>query len=91
MTSPDDLLETFNRQVREYVLQTNGVLLDAADIESWHGDEQAVQDESPVRHDAYRDDSGLPSAENLSRQGAAMWWLLARLSGWEGSASASLE
>ena len=37
-----------------------------------------------MRHPAYRDDDGLPSTENLNHQGAAMWWLLARLSGWEG-------
>ena len=86
---PDDLLEMFNRRVREYALQTDGVLLDTADIESWHGGEQALQDESPVRHAAYRDDSGLPNAENLKHQGAAMWWLLVRLTGWEGSAVSS--
>jgi hypothetical protein len=80
----DDLLEMFNRQVREYVLQTNGVLLDTADIESWHNGKQAVPDESPVRNEAYRDDLGLPSAENLNHQGTAIWWLLARLTGWEG-------
>jgi len=38
-----------------------------------------------VRHSAYRGENGLPSEENLNHQGAAMWWLLARLSGWEGS------
>jgi hypothetical protein len=85
MDKPDDRLEAFNRRVREYVLQTNGALLDTADIESWHGGEQALQGESPVRHGAYRDDSGRPGAENLNHQGAAIWWLLARLAGWEGN------
>jgi hypothetical protein len=83
--NPDNRLETFNRQVREHVLQTDGILLDTADIESWHGAEQALQDESPLRHNAYRADCGQPCAENLNRQGAAMWWLLARLSGSEGN------
>ena len=60
------------------------MLLDTADIESWHAGEHALQGDSPVRHSACRGENGLPSEENLGRQGAAMWWLLARLSGWEG-------
>jgi len=84
MDEPNELVERFNRQVREHVLQTKGVLLDTADIESWRNGDQARQGEMPVRHPAYRSESA-PSEENLSNQGAAAWWLLARLSGWQGS------
>ena len=89
MDMPNELLEQFNNQVREYVLQAQGVLLDTADIESWHMGMQALQDGVPVRHAAYRTESNLPSEENLGRQGAALWWLLARLTGWEGERAAN--
>ena len=86
MDEPDPMLERFNRAVREHVLLTRGALLDTADIESWHGAEQALRDGAPVRHGAYRGAQGLFSPENLGRQGAAAWWLLTRLSGWDGNA-----
>ena len=85
LDTPDERINEFNRQVREHVLQSQGVLLDTSDIESWHRGVQALQDGVPVRHAAYRVESNLPSEENLGRQGAALWWLLARLSGWEES------
>lgn len=37
----------------------------------------------PVRHPAYRLEPGMANEANLLRQGAATWWLLARMSGWE--------
>jgi hypothetical protein len=83
MDEPDELLERFNRRVREHVLQTQGALLDTSDIESWHAGEHALKDDAPVRHPAYRLEPGMANEANLLRQGAATWWLLARMSGWE--------
>jgi hypothetical protein len=40
--------------------------------------------EVPVRHPANRLSQGMQSQRNLANQGAAAWWLLARLSGWPG-------
>ncbi len=85
MDEPDELLERFNRRVREHVLQTQGALLDTSDIESWHAGEHALKDDAPVRHPVYRLEPGMAGEANLLRQGAATWWLLARMSGWEGS------
>ena len=84
MDEPNDILAKFNRQVRELVLQNEGLLLDIADIESWHSGEQALKDDTAVSHPAYRATVGAPASENLANQGAAMWWLLARMTGWEG-------
>jgi len=47
MDEPDELLERFNRRVREHVLQTQGALLDTSDIESWHAGEHALKDDAP--------------------------------------------
>ncbi len=84
MDEPDDILSKFNRQVRESVLRNRGMLLDAADIESWSGGEQTLVKEIPVRHPAKRMSQGMQSQGNLASQGSAAWWLLARLSGWKG-------
>jgi len=84
MDEPNDILAKFNRQVRESMLLNRGILLDAADIESWSGGEQQLVNEVPVRHPAKRMSQGMQSQGNLASQGAAAWWLLARLSGWEG-------
>jgi len=84
MDEPNDILARFNRQVRESVLMNKGMLLDAADIESWSGGEQQLLKEAPVRHPANRMSQGMESQGNLANQGAAAWWLLARLAGWAG-------
>jgi|GEM_PF-2079140 len=84
MDEPNEILAKFNRQVRESVLLNKGMLLDAADIESWSGGEQQTVNEVPVRHPANRMSQGMQSQGNLANQGSAAWWLLARLAGWEG-------
>jgi hypothetical protein len=83
MDEPNDIPAKFNRQVRESVLRNKGTLLDAADIESWSGGDQQLVKEVPVRHPANRMSQGMESQGNLASQGAAAWWLLARLAGWE--------
>ncbi len=84
MDEPNDILAKFNRQVRESVLMNQGVLIDTSDIESWSGGEQQLVNEVPVRHPANRMSQGMESQGNLVNQGAATWWLLARMAGWEG-------
>ena len=84
LDEPNDILARFNRQLRESVLRNKGVLFDAADIESWSGNEQTLVNEVPVKHPAHRMIQGMQSQGNLASHGTATWWLLARLAGWPG-------
>ena len=84
MDEPNEIMAKFNRQVRESALRNRGILLDTADIESWRNNRQQLVRDVPVRHPAYRAASGVPATDNLTNQGSAAWWLLARLAGWEG-------
>jgi hypothetical protein len=73
-----------NEQIREYCLENNKVLYDFADLDSWHGGEQATYLYDglriPVEHPFYHggDDSHTTYA-SCENKGRALWWLLASL------------
>lgn len=85
-----------NERIREFVKQNNKVLFDYGEMDTWStdGTEQNTYsyditgDEIPREHpdwgtDPYYD-AGHINEEGTVMKAKAMWWLLARLAGWNG-------
>ena len=79
----------FNQAVRQFCNDNNKVLFDFADLDSWYNGEQNMAsyygEEFPLEHPQYYgDEEGHTTYESCENKGRALWWMLARVAGWNG-------
>ena len=80
-----DIREAFNNMLREYCINNGKVLFDLADIESHDLQDNPCYDDIGAEglYAGYAVDGAHPTGIAQLRLASAMWWLLARIAGWE--------
>jgi hypothetical protein len=77
--------ETYNKLVRDYAKANNKILFDIADIESSDPQGRRVTNNGvQALFAGYTDDGGHLNSAASQRVARGIWWLLARLTGWNG-------
>ena len=85
-----------NRQIRQYCESNDKILYDFADLDSWWYNSSSSQWEQntysysgssvPLEHGQFNgDQAGHTTYESCRQKGRALWWMLARIAGWDGS------
>jgi len=75
-----------NEQIRKYCIDNNKVLFDFADLDCWYNGEQHTENGIPIEHPEYNgDEAGHTTFSSCENKGKAFWWLMARISGWDGN------
>ncbi|MBN2173934.1 MAG: hypothetical protein JW731_07375 [Bacteroidales bacterium] len=85
-----------NDQIRQYCFENNKILFDFEDIDCWYNGEFHYylygNDTIPIQHDAYNGDAcGHVNYLSAEQKGRAIWWMMARLRGWEPSITLNLK
>ncbi|MGB9721258.1 MAG: hypothetical protein ACPL28_07270 [bacterium] len=82
-----------NQQIRQFCNDHHFALFDFADLDAWYYDgsswEQATYDYNgttvPHEHPNFQgDEGGHTTFESCEQKGRAVWWMLARIAGWQG-------
>jgi hypothetical protein len=81
----------FNQQMREYAAANNKILMDIADIESHTPDGSPCTDvdgngfEALCEEYTREERGGHLDSQGSQRMAKALWWLMARIAGWDGT------
>ncbi len=83
--SPEQNRYDRNNQIRDYCKENNKILFDFADLDCWYNGEQNVENGIPMEHPHYNGDQAAHTTyESCEIKAKAFWWLMARISGWDG-------
>lgn len=85
--------QAFNEQVRAYARANGKLLFDIADIECHNAAGVKLIDELGREHmwAEWTDEGGHLNADGSARVASALWWLMARVGGWDPGGSLSLD
>jgi len=95
-TGPEGNLYARNNQIRDYCMNNDKVLFDFADIESWDPDGNYYPDDTDYcnwctewckTHECPECGCAHSQCFNCYLKGKAWWWMMARVSGWNGTGS----
>lgn len=89
-----------NEQIRQYCEDNDKILFDFADLDAWwfnpssHAWEYATYEyestDVPVEHEQFHgNEAAHTTYESCEQKGKAVWWMMARLAGWEGGVDAA--
>ena len=78
-------------QIRQYCIDNNKILFDFEDLDCWYNEEFSYYiyngDTIPLQHNAYSgNDCGHVNYLSATQKAKAVWWMMARIRGWQPNA-----